>query len=390
MGTIKYSRLVSIFALAFLMLDVVARAELHRNRHGEVLTSSVGKPRALSSLPKHVVAPDGQLSLFADYDDVDGHLVALYLVNRTQMRIEFSSQDGDIYVKLQALNEAGEWERAQVHRSSWCGNSYYMTPSLRANEYFKFGGYYPQEGERRTVRYRLYRRDAFVLDDDALETVGWFSPKGERLAIQLVSNVGTGRVSLQTIAATRTDAMAGGFGNFATVRDIALGVAQESQRPWRQPSRREAVRALKRFPTREGLALLDTLLADSDRGIPAAAVMAIGMMGLEFEAAEMRFQELLQDKNTELRMAAVMALGERPITPEVLDYVEELLADDELWIRWAAMSVLGGQCKKDPKIREMINRWSRSSDPKIRSVFENMLLPTCIDYSEPGITRPPR
>lgn len=390
MGTMNYSLSGSVFVLPFLMLGVKARAESPGVPHRFLFSSRVTTSHALESLPEQVEAPDGQLSLVADYDDVGGHSIALYLVNRTDTRIGFFAQDSDVYVKLEAWNETGEWERAQVHRSSWCGNSYHVTPGLSPDEFFKFRGYYPQEGERHAVRYRLYGRHALVLDDDASGSGNLIRPKGEKMAIHLVSNSGPGWASPQTIAATRTDSMAIAFGNFAIVRDIALGVAQEPQRSWRQPSRREAVRAMKRFPTPEALALLDRLVNDSDRGIPGAAVMAIGMMGLEFEAAEERFQALLQDENTDLRFAANLALRERPISPEVLSYAEALLADDELWIRWAAMSILGRQYKNDPDIRAMINRLSRSSEPKIRSVFENMLLPTCIDYSEPGITRPPR
>lgn len=87
------------------------------------------------SLPKNVVAPEGKLTLFADFDATDGRGVPLYLVNRTFQKVSLSAQDSDIYVKLEYRRKDGVWERAQVHVGSDCGNSY-VNVDLPPRQYF--------------------------------------------------------------------------------------------------------------------------------------------------------------------------------------------------------------------------------------------------------------
>ena len=49
------------------------------------------------------------------------------------------------------------------------------------------------------------------------------------------------------------------------------------------------------------------------------------------------------------------------------------------------MSVLSGQCKTDQEMRAFINSIYDDPDPKIQSIFENILLSTsCINYQERG------
>lgn len=352
MSTIGYSLSVILLILPSLMPGVEAAAESSRARHRVRLSNRVAKSLAVSTLPEHVVAPDGQLSLFADYDDVGGDRVALYLVNRTDKRIGFFAQDNDVYVKLEALNEAGEWERAQVHRSSWCGNSYFRKPSLRPDEFFRFGGYHPQEGERRTVRYRLYSHEALVLDDDASEDHP-FRHEGERVAIHLVSHSGEGMVSLQAIAQARRDSLAIKYGNFSTVRDIALGLTQKLPYSMHTLARSDAARSLRCFPTAEALALLESLANDPDGRVASAAVASIAVMGLEFEPAEALFQELLKGKDVYARFAAA----------------------------WAVDGLVG-HCSENPEIHGFINRLYQSRDPEIRSQFQTVLFPMFLDYSK--------
>ena len=50
----------------------------------------------LKELPARVKAPAGRLTLFADYKDVRGEQVTLYLVNRTGKKLAFDSQDGEL------------------------------------------------------------------------------------------------------------------------------------------------------------------------------------------------------------------------------------------------------------------------------------------------------
>ena len=107
-------------------------------------------------------------------------------------------------------------------------------------------------------------------------------------------------------------------------------------------------------------------------------------MGLKLESAEQMYQGLLRGDDVQLRMSATFALNERPITPEVIRFAKEQLSHDSLYVRTMAMSVLGGQCKKDPEMKAFINSIYDDPDPKIQSIFETVLLPTCINYQERG------
>ncbi|NOX98654.1 MAG: hypothetical protein GXP30_02815 [Verrucomicrobia bacterium] len=112
-------------------------------------------------LPSHVPAKLGEVTLFADYNKKSEKGVPLYLVNRTGKAVGFACQDGDIYLKLEIKGENKQWVRAQNHRSSWCGNSYYGV-TLNAGEYYSLMGYMPEEGVAATVRYRTYQGQEIV------------------------------------------------------------------------------------------------------------------------------------------------------------------------------------------------------------------------------------
>ncbi|MBI3835266.1 MAG: HEAT repeat domain-containing protein [Planctomycetes bacterium] len=340
-----------------------------------------GPAHSIKFLPPNVVAADGELTLFADYNDVQGNSVRLYLVNRTQSRIGFSSQDGDIYVMLEAASEDGEWERAQTHQSSWCGNSYMVTPSLRPGEYFSLFGDFPSQGEERKVRFRMYRDDEYLLSDDTPDDFYMDMEMGKlpKLPVNLISNTGKGRARPEVIAAARRDTLAVPYGNFATVRDLATGAEVWNLDPFRNGDRSSAVAALGRFPTDESFTLLRTFLNDPDRSMAAAAMRGLAKMGLKFEPAENLYQQLLHGDDVSLRASATYALNERPITPEVIRFAKEVLSHDDLMVRTMAMSVLARQCKNDPEIKEYINSIYDDPDPKMQSIFETKLLPTCIN-----------
>src|SRR5258708_1073165 len=61
----------------------------------------VGAPIPNASLPRHIPAPQGVLTLFADYPAAGQLGIPLYLVNRTSSAVSFPAQDGDIYLKLE-------------------------------------------------------------------------------------------------------------------------------------------------------------------------------------------------------------------------------------------------------------------------------------------------
>ena len=223
------------------------------------------RPMEMSFLPKHVVAPEGRLTLFADFGDIRGENIILYLVNRTSVPAQFEWQDGDIYVKLEFMNDQGVWTRAQAHRYSGCGTSYAATPVLAPGRYFKFLGYFPSEGEAKEVRYRRYagnevryRRYAVNLD--------------------LVSNVGRGRVRLAEVKAAATDRMAIKTGDFAFVSRIATGELKlpKDKHDWVNP-REVAVYTLahERFKKEAVAPILERLLEDADKDVARGARHAL-------------------------------------------------------------------------------------------------------------------
>lgn len=166
-----------------------------------ISTSTLGdsRNRHISFLPSHVIAPEGIVTLFADYNNQIGSNVPVYLVNRSQKELELSSQDTDIYLKLEFEVAEGTWQRAQPHISSWCGNSYVQV-NLNPGYFLKIKGYKPLKGQEARVRYALYGQ-VFYLN----------------------SNVETGIVSEIDISRASSDAMSISEGDFDFVAEVALG-----------------------------------------------------------------------------------------------------------------------------------------------------------------------
>jgi len=133
-------------------------------------TFKIGHP--LAQLPTHIPTSEGNLTLFADFDNrattatqvgiaqphsanvelvsvdgvnvpkpkftvVDGEMesIPVYLINRTGKPIVLNHQDGDLYVKLEYQNAGGDWIRGEPHNTSWCGNSYWPQPEMVADSF---------------------------------------------------------------------------------------------------------------------------------------------------------------------------------------------------------------------------------------------------------------
>lgn len=141
---------------------------------------SVDTPIANVELPKHVVAQEGQLSIFADYERADAAGTPLYVVNRSEAEAKFHSQDGDIYLKLEYQRPDGTWQRAQGHTGSWCGNSYGYRV-LSPGQHFTLRGYHVPKGTSAKVRYACYGN------------------------VEVFSNVGSGFYSQADLEATEGD-----------------------------------------------------------------------------------------------------------------------------------------------------------------------------------------
>lgn len=131
-------------------------------------------------LPRFVEAPNGQLTLFADFAATAEAIVPLYLVNRTSAPVRFISRDGDLSLRLESLTEHG-W------RSAWplppedvCGDSY-SPMTLQPQTWTRYEARYPQMdvSQLATVRF-VVRGIAPTVSSNA--GVGFVVPAGMALA----------------------------------------------------------------------------------------------------------------------------------------------------------------------------------------------------------------
>jgi hypothetical protein len=128
-------------------------------------------------LPAQIVAPEGKLTVFANYAARNYEGVPVYVVNRTDKPITFASQDGDIYLMLEYRVAKNYWQRAEPHANSFCGNSYYSL-TLPPGQHLVYQENFPTEGERATVRYATFRGEKLVSN----ETEGFIVPSVVEIA----------------------------------------------------------------------------------------------------------------------------------------------------------------------------------------------------------------
>ncbi len=335
-------------------------------------------PRPIEELPESIEAKDGIISLIADFSDVGPRHVTLYLVNRTSDGIAFSTQDRNPYLMLEAMRDDGTWVRAQPHGYSWCGNSYYLSSTLKPNHFFHLGGYLPQGGEKRTVRYRVYADNAYIVDDNVGQTnsmlrASQLRRNGKTIPIELASNSGTGRATLLDIKAARNDKLATGHADCDKLRKIVL---QSGHSRRVSLSRLHAVRSLKRCRDGHTAAFLAPLLDDEDRAIRLAAVKTIGTIAEDSYGAELRFKKIIEGDNRELRDAAIEHLSDRPPSLEVLGYATYLLADKDPKTRIKAVRVLGRFWCRFPEALTAIQGLANDTAPGVQEEIEKALIPT--------------
>ncbi|MEK7484148.1 MAG: hypothetical protein AABZ60_07435, partial [Planctomycetota bacterium] len=69
----------------------------------------------IEQLPSNIPQVEGELTLFADYQNIQKGTLNLYLINKTNTIQTFHVQDGDIYIKLEAQNKfSGETDATQL------------------------------------------------------------------------------------------------------------------------------------------------------------------------------------------------------------------------------------------------------------------------------------
>lgn len=86
--------------------------------------------------------PSNRLSLLIDTARVDTFAgryygFSLYLTNTTADTFLFRGQDSQLYMKVQAQDEKGQWKDIQYMPETFCGNSYHWLP-LEPGAYWKF------------------------------------------------------------------------------------------------------------------------------------------------------------------------------------------------------------------------------------------------------------
>jgi hypothetical protein len=196
-----------------------------------------GAARPIAELPARVVAADKAVTLFADYQSVAGGQIQLYLVNRSAHAMTLPTQDGVLYIKLEAAVPKQGWARAQRHVYSSCGNSY-DGMVLKPGHFVRVPHWFPTGGTRTSVRYRLEGATGVVSNVGA----GWFQPAEAERA--------------------RLDAMAMKTADVATLREVLLTRrAGTTTRDWeRQSAREAAIRRVESLPRAEAIPLADELV----------------------------------------------------------------------------------------------------------------------------------
>jgi hypothetical protein len=135
-------------------------------------------------LPAQVIAPDGQLTLFADYSNSTKDGVPLYLINRTNRPITVPAEYDELYIKLHGKSADGYWQRAQAALFGSCGTR--NPPSqVSPGQHLRTFGYQPSGGTMGETRYQFVH---------AMEDV--------------ISNTGSGRWSEDDMRASNSDQLA--------------------------------------------------------------------------------------------------------------------------------------------------------------------------------------
>lgn len=341
------------------------------SRTERAVSRNAGESEPIYKLPPHVPALPGQLTLFADYEHAHEDGILLYIINRTDQNLAFSPQgDGDPCIRLESRREDGAFERAQLHIPSDCGNSYFYWPIVKHGEFSRILGYQPARGERRSVRYRMYLNEAYVVDDNQSSDLLWRQAKMlTKIPIEVVSNIGQGLVDFQEIKAARYDSLAIRFGDYETVKDMAIGRVKATA-PEARWSRNDAIEALARFSTDSAAELVHSMVEDDT--VSESAVYSLAKLGMVNAEAETYFQALLQGKDSKLRATAIAALTSRPISPAIIEFAKARLAEQDPIIRTGAINLLAQIANDHPAARHALLEHNRDPDPKIREIVEGV------------------
>jgi hypothetical protein len=94
------------------------------------------------SIDKSLNIKPNRLQLLVKFDDYSK--VYIYLINKSDSAVNYSSQDGKIPMIREAINDKGEWQPIEYWEWSWCGNSYHSGAISPGKNYcmntFVYGG----------------------------------------------------------------------------------------------------------------------------------------------------------------------------------------------------------------------------------------------------------
>ncbi len=153
---------------------------------------------ALSTLflPAHIEADDGVLAVRADFGGVDSSgRIPVYLVNRMDRPVTLVSDNNAFDLKLEYLDDNGNWTRAQPHYPSYgCFRSMYVI-TLDPGHFVVLDGFQRVNGETRQVRYRLRTDDFEVVTNQGQGVVAAIDVERAAHDIMAIKNADFAQVS---------------------------------------------------------------------------------------------------------------------------------------------------------------------------------------------------
>jgi hypothetical protein len=305
-------------------------------------------PKPIEQLPKHVQAPRGKLTLFADYNDVWQGNVVLYLVNDTDKPATFPAEGTDIYVKLEALGEDGRWHRAQSHVFSWCGNSYHEL-TLAAGQFIQLLGWLPEKGVEHEVRYKFYSE------------------------VDLVSNAGKSLVSLEELQRVRYDAMSIKDADITVIQELLFEDVGLPERLKERP-RRAAIMRLGELPREQSLPVVERLLesknlSELDYRESASVLSKLAPDLLQTYAKKLISEGSPQDQQRILKELPLLSRGDDAELRSML--IEQLKNPRAPNLRWIISHLASLRL---PEVKELLGKIKSNkaypADVRIRARYE--------------------
>lgn len=157
-------------SIGYLNIDYMKRGYFYAystpSKDSDYRTGGWGRSENIPVRIKDSSLPKGNLLLVADTSKhVAIHnsykALNLYVCNNTSDTLQFNAQDSRLYLKLQALNQSGEWVDIEYLPSSWCGNSYHV---LKLEPGYQWNFVFPDY--RGSIKTRIRARLAYIHKND--------------------------------------------------------------------------------------------------------------------------------------------------------------------------------------------------------------------------------